>query len=151
MGGNEAAGKRRRRSTPVFGGSCPSFCRSRGGSTATRSSVQDALCYPPTGRAFTLCDFYGATKLSLNAVVVLLGFFGENSTGRQTFCRFSRDDAWGRLLLVSEGAAVGSHFAGGGVDAVGAVHVGFDGFVAAEASVGGAGGPADGFEGCAGG
>jgi hypothetical protein len=44
--------------------------------------------------------------------------------------------------LVGEGAAVGSHFAGGGVDAVGAVHRGFDGFVAAEASVGGAEGPA---------
>src|SRR5258707_15219458 len=48
-------------------------------------------------------------------------------------------------------AAVGSHFAGGGVDAVVAVHVGFYAFVAAEASVGGGEGPAESFEGFAGG
>ena len=44
--------------------------------------------------------------------------------------------------LVGQSAAIGSHFAGGGVDAVVGVHVGFDGFVAAEASVGWADGPA---------
>src|SRR5260370_41278388 len=80
-----------------------------------------------------------------------LVFLAKTQLAENRFCRFSRDDAWGRLLLVRQGAAVGSHFAGGGVDSVGAVHVGFDGFVAAEAAVGGAHGPAEGDEGPAGG
>ena len=75
-----------------------------------------------------------------------LVFLAKTQLAENRFCRFSRDDAWGRLLLVRQGAAVGSHLAGGGVDAVGAVGVGFDGFVAAEASVGGADGPAEGLD-----
>jgi len=53
--------------------------------------------------------------------------------------------------LVGQGAAVGAHFAGGGVEAVVAVGVGFDAFVATVASVGGADGPAESFECFAGG
>ena len=75
------------------------------------------------------------------------------ATDDESVCCSGRDDeclGWVKLKtktprlrrLVSQGAAVGPHFAGGGVDAVGAVHVGFDGFVAAEGAIGFAHGPA---------
>src|ERR1700677_3282584 len=54
-----------------------------------------------------------------------------------------------KTKLVGQGAAVGSHFAGGGVDAIDAVHAVFDAFIAAVAAVGGADGPAESDEGLA--
>src|ERR1700747_1468514 len=83
MGANETHGERRGGQAPVFGGSCASLCRSCGGPAATRSSVEDALCDSPAGRAFPLCAFHGATKLSVKAL--LLGNFLRNASRRS--CR----------------------------------------------------------------